>query len=275
MRDYLRSHLDQKDFWSTLVFLNVALIFLQPAILVLSLMFVGSLYAVIFVLDGLRGESFWWLARKTTKVLLWYCLFVLSTLPAFGVCVALAGKSLEDLDRAPGWVTPTALGSTAAVWAGTWLFIRWRRTERTRRAEERGAREYAARDRDRATAQKRREDARAKCEIFFGLHGPEIRSRFSKAMYEDFVRRHLGDDHPPDHVEERARQLLDLLQDHLDRIEPPEKPMDVGDLAAWYKETRAQIESLDLDERTKRVQVSQLNARYAELVQEQIENLQP
>jgi hypothetical protein len=275
VRSHIRSTLDSKNFWGGLVFVNLVFLGVQPGFLVLSLLFVGALYLLLFVAEGLRSDTFAWLVKKSAKVCLWYCLFIFSALPSLAIFLALAGVPLSTPDRAPDWVMPASLVCTGIAWATCWLAMRLNRVARSRREADRSAREYAARTRERTSAQKRRDDARARCEVFFGLHGPEIGTRFPKAMYDDFARRYLGDDHPPEYVEERAEQLLALLQQHLDKVEPAEKPMDVTELAAWYKRTRAQIEALDLDERTKRMQLAELNARYAELMQEQIQNLHP
>ena len=52
-------------------------------------------------------------------------------------------------------------------------------------------------------SKRRREDTRSACELFYHLFAPELGERFSQAMFDDFVRRYMGDDR----AEEVARSL--------------------------------------------------------------------
>jgi hypothetical protein len=88
-----------------------------------------------------------------------------------------------------------------------------------------------------AEALRKREESRARCELTFALHGPEIRDRFSKEMFDDFSTRHLGDDRSPEYVEQRARELCDILQKHLEKAKGSAK--DLGELAAARQEVQA------------------------------------
>jgi hypothetical protein len=191
--------------------------------------------------------------------------------------------------------TALTMAPVAAVWSWVRSRIavwRWSRADRRRQREQDAREERERRDRQEewerqrperekwerkaeatrateAAARKRREDARAKCEIFFGLHAPEIGARFSKAMYDDFVRRHLGDDHTPEHVEERARQLVELLERHLDKIEPAdEAPQTIGDLTTWYEQATAEIEARVTNARIRNTSLAQLKEQYAERLQQ-------
>jgi hypothetical protein len=150
--------------------------------------------------------------------------------------------------------------------------------ERRRRADEeyrRGAPERERAAREAAAAQKRRADARAACEVLYNLHAPEIAVRFSRDLFNDFVTRHLGDNQSPEYVEERARQLQEIIRCHVERIEPPKKQWTVEELAAWYKTMRETIERQPIDDRQKRVQVAQLNLRYRDLMNDLMETLEP
>jgi hypothetical protein len=138
-----------------------------------------------------------------------------------------------------------------------------RKTERAKATEEQG------------TAQRRRDDARARCDVFYEIHAPELLKRFPRETYDDFKKRYFGEDKPADQVEKRADELLVVLRQHLEKIDPPKKTTDVASLTKWYEDTRRKIEALQIDERSIKAQVAQLNARYTELMQEHLENLQP
>lgn len=84
-----------------------------------------------------------------------------------------------------------------------------------------------------ATERQAREDVRARMELFYNLHRPEIGARFTPAMFEQFVQKYLGDDRPVEVVRLRAGQLEQLLQQHLEKIVPPQRTQSLEDLTAW------------------------------------------
>jgi hypothetical protein len=104
----------------------------------------------------------------------------------------------------------------------------------------------AERRRQEAAAQKRREDARAKVELFYALHGPSLGKRFTKASLTDFVGRYLGDDRPPEYVEERASQLLAVLQQHLDEAAPKPTKAPLDELLQSWHEQRDRLDREEL-----------------------------
>lgn len=140
--------------------------------------------------------------------------------------------------------------------------------ERLRKETEKSAKEYAA-------DQKRREDARAACELLFHRHSHVLTDRFTKETFADFISKYMGDGRPPDDVEERGSQLREIILQHVHQIEPPKKPYTIESLAEWYRATKELIDSLPVEARYKQAQMAQLNARYAELMQSLMESLQP
>jgi hypothetical protein len=127
-----------------------------------------------------------------------------------------------------------------------WPFARWSRgrEERRWRLKQKDANRAAA-ERSRsaakhveahATAQKRREDARAGCEVLFVTHSFDIRERFTREMFDAFGARHLGDDKSPEYVEKMARELSDIIRKHLQKAEPA---VSVSELDAARKEVQA------------------------------------
>ena len=111
-----------------------------------------------------------------------------------------------------------------------WPFSWWARGREGRlwRAQQRNS-ERAAAESSRtaavqadayASAQKRREAARAGCEVLFVTHSFDIRERFTREMFDAFVARHLSDERNPEHVEKLARDLSDIIREHLRKVVP-------------------------------------------------------
>ncbi|GIW81433.1 MAG: hypothetical protein KatS3mg105_3240 [Gemmatales bacterium] len=59
---------------------------------------------------------------------------------------------------------------------------------------------------------RRREKARFKLELFYLSVSPDIGHRFTRAMFDDFLNRYMGDHLPVEDVEDNARQLYTILQ---------------------------------------------------------------
>lgn len=147
--------------------------------------------------------------------------------------------------------------------------------ERGRPARDAADRDRVRRDRSAAADRRRRDAARSECLLYYHLHSPEFGTRFSRAQFDEYVRAYLRDDMTPDAVERHASRLRTLMAGHLEKAGVRDEPTDVSSLAAWYRETKARIEGQDVEERLKRVQLAKLSERYAELVQEHIEDLEP
>jgi hypothetical protein len=128
------------------------------------------------------------------------------------------------------------------------------REARQREAEVRATREAADRQ--------RRDNARSACEIFYSLHAPDIADRFPRVLFEDYLKRYLGDDRPPEFVEEHARRLREVIEQHLQKKRGGSA--DVAALYAAYQEQCRKLDQADLDEEVKGTARAAL---YAELQQ--------
>ncbi len=124
-------------------------------------------------------------------------------------------------------------------------------------------------------ANRRRAEARASCELAFATHAAAIKERFTKAMLDDFMARYMGNDHPPEQVESRAEQLRSMIQQHAVKIEEPQKKKSLTDLAAWYLDSRNQIEATDLSRDAKDDLLAQLEHRYAMLQEKYLRGVEP
>jgi hypothetical protein len=125
-------------------------------------------------------------------------------------------------------------------------------------------------------AQERRNEVKFQCLRFYKLHYPEVSSRFPQSAYDSFVSAYMADSEDPDTVERRGRELRELIESHRARLEPePEKPKTIADLSEWYLNEEGRIKELPLDDKTKKMQLANLRARYAELSQLILEEMQP
>ena len=167
--------------------------------------------------------------------------------PALFVCVHVVAPPLRWLGDVWGLVTRTRQRRRAE-----------RAARRERDRHEGAAPDRAKADKERATDQRRRADARAACEIFYSLHAPEIGPRFAKDEFATFVARHLGDEHPPEYVERRAEQLLALLKQHLRKVLPPLGTETLDEILAAFDDRIRRVRASTLDDRDQEVVLLQL-----------------
>ena len=148
--------------------------------------------------------------------------------------------------------------------------------ERMRPERERLAKEAAllaeAQAKLRSAGQKRREDARAACELAYAIVAPEIGNRFSKADFTAFVSKYMTDSFPPEQVEERAVQLKAIIQQHQEKIVPAQKFRSMQDLAVWFEQQKSQLEAIS-DVRMRSTLLVQLKERYSELTTQMLSEL--
>lgn len=152
----------------------------------------------------------------------------------------------------------------------------WERTRPEREQQQREVAERQALERQLKSAdQKRREDARLRCETLFSLQAPIIKKRFDKAKFDAFVTTYMGDARPAMEVEERAEQLTALITQHVQAVAPQGKQVDLSELATWYVAEKEKLESLPIDDEVKDDHRIRLETRYAELIEELLEKIRP
>jgi len=134
---------------------------------------------------------------------------------------------------------------------------------------------HQAEEEEKTRVTQRREDARVACELLYNLHAPDLKERFPKEAFEDFVSKYMGDEQPPELVEQRAGQLQSTIQQHYQQVNPPENLTDLGQLACWYEKQKKTIERLNVHRSYKDDYLVQPNQRYAELTQNVLEKLEP
>lgn len=277
----LEKLLSARGFWYTVILLNVYTICMgiQPLFLTLTIPAVLLLYLLVWAGKAVHEEGILW------GTLL--CVAFVATGVVFG--------ALMEYLNGLGLLGGLALNMIFWVFLRSVHRVRKRQQEAERQRlrehdeqrhrqedRERQAREQeqadrlaAERERRAAEAQRRRDEARARCEAFYRVHAPELRDRFPKAEFEEFVARYMNDRQPPDDVERRAEELKGVIRQHSERIEPPKKKMRLADIAEWFLKEKAQIDATPLAEEDKEALVAHLEARYAKLQETYIRSMEP
>lgn len=152
----------------------------------------------------------------------------------------------------------------------------WERTapERERQRLEEEAQQREERQSN-GRLQRRKEDALAACELLYALYAPEISDRFSRSQFDDYASKFMSETHTAEVVEHRAKDLQQLILNHHDKANPPEKFHSLEELAKWYAQQKESIEGLAIQDSFKQDYLVQLNERYADLTQQVMENLTP
>jgi hypothetical protein len=177
----------------------------------------------------------------------------------------------------------------ALLWLCFWpvllpfVLIRWgikeyRRRQSQREWQQRSAREGEARHLQQQKAAehgRRRVEARARCELLYNRHAPEIARRFPRKSMERFIQTYMSDADPAEHVEQRGRELENIIEQHRNCVKPEKRPRTIQDLAEWYLGEKNRIDALPLDEELKQEHAAALDMRYAELTQELLQRIEP
>jgi hypothetical protein len=121
--------------------------------------------------------------------------------------------------------------------------------------------------------QKRRENARARCDVMYHLHAPEIGERFPRRTFDDYMEKYMHDRLEPEQVEVRGSLLETLLREHVDRVQPPQTFRTLEDIARWFEEQKQELNKLP-DERLRKTLLVTLRERYMELTTEFLEEMQ-
>lgn len=271
-----------KEFWYTLIGANILFVVSQPVPVGLTIIGVLLLYFIV------------WLGKqlKNGGLLNLFLLVVFSFLFLFTTMFITA--IIEPGPRRPSdGNLLTAAIVNCLLWGIPILAYRrwkrwrehWRQTADQRRWDEESRRQ--AREKEQArraseekvrsdgNAQRARHDARAQCDAVYRLHAPEIRGRFSKADFDDFVAKYMNDSQAAEDVQRHAAQLRTIIEQHRERIAPPKNRMSLADLAQWFLSEKAQIDAAPLDGEDKKALVAQLEGRYAKLQEKHIRSIEP
>lgn len=111
----------------------------------------------------------------------------------------------------------------------------------------------------RDAAQRRREEIRARCEAAFHIHGPEIADRFPRTAFDQFCTRYLGDDKTPEVVEARARELLAIIQSHVNKIDPVTVKPSLENILSTFDARRQKVVGAGLEPDDAEYLLTQLN----------------
>jgi hypothetical protein len=145
-----------------------------------------------------------------------------------------------------------------------------RSLERIVEEEQRSQERAAARKEDQERL--RREEARKDCELLYALYASELGDRFSRAMFDAFLDKYLNDSQPAEAVERRAKELQQIIRQHLECVRPG--PRTLTELTRWYEKQKREFEQLP-DGPMRRSALAKLMRRYSDLSDELLEDMQP
>lgn len=269
MTDTIRRLLRRPGFWWTLVGVNVALVTAQPVVLLLSVAAVLALHALVAVAAAVPPDWGLRVGLFTVRLMVWGVIGTLATAGVAFVWLSAGGRIGREDDFA-------LVGGGAGVTLGLYLLRRWWRWWRRTRppaAPDRRVVATVARDPVRVEAdplagerraaelaaqQKRREDARARVELFFNVNAPELAARFTRDMLADYLTRYMGDERPAEVVEERGETLLGVIRQHLDKAVPKPSAQSLDDVLATFQARMRKIRESALDDDDKQHLLIQL-----------------
>lgn len=111
---------------------------------------------------------------------------------------------------------------------------------------ERQQREQAERQQQvqqQADAVRRRANARLECELYYDQHAAQLREQFPQERLAAYFKEYLGNEHPPELVEQRKELLLQMLRNTHGEAEPGRKRFQsLEEIADHYAEQRRQIQ---------------------------------
>lgn len=139
--------------------------------------------------------------------------------------------------------------------------------------QEQKQREMEGRTRRTAEAQQAREEARAACELLYQLHAHALGERFPRAIFDDFLKRYLSDDRPPEYVAQRAQQLQEIIKRLADAVSPPVAPASIAEMTAAYKRQREALEATDLESEAKASLLLTMEQKFFERLEKKLEEL--
>jgi|GEM_PF-6542189 len=123
-----------------------------------------------------------------------------------------------------------------------------------------------------STAARRRRDALARCEMQYSIYEPELQSRFPRSAFERYVGQFMRDLDPPDEVEARGEQLLEIIEKHRSAAgSRGPRFQNVKELSKWFIAEKEKIAALPVDEAIREEHVALLEAAYSDLSHEVME----
>jgi hypothetical protein len=111
-------------------------------------------------------------------------------------------------------------------------------------------------------AQRRRDRARMQLELVYLQAMPTIGAWMPRPLFDDFLRRHLGDHLSAEDVEDNARQLLLVLRQHKEQVQERGEFTTLEELAGWLLSEQQRIQSQPVDLPLKQTQLLDLHQRY-------------
>ncbi len=109
------------------------------------------------------------------------------------------------------------------------------------------------------TANRRREEARLRSELFYERHARQLAASFPRERFEQFVQRYLSGDTAPELVEQREELLKEMIVDSLGTKGTNPKFASITELSAFYAARREEIDNLPHSDEIKDAYSVELN----------------
>jgi hypothetical protein len=110
--------------------------------------------------------------------------------------------------------------------------------------------------------QRRRDRARMQLELAYLQAMPAIGAWMPRPLFDDFLRRHLGDHLSSEDVEDNARQLLMVLRHHQEQVQDRDEFTTLEELAGWLLAEQQRIQAQPVELPLKQTQLLDLHQRY-------------
>lgn len=117
--------------------------------------------------------------------------------------------------------------------------------------------------------QRRRDDARLECQLFYDRHANRLQEKFPRERLHEYFAAYLTDGHPVEAVEQRARLLLEMFQECLDGqpVGATAFPS-LAEIASHFRQRRAELKALPYDQETRDSLLVAVNQQEEAAIQE-------
>lgn len=133
----------------------------------------------------------------------------------------------------------------------------------------------ALREQEIATAQRRRDDARASVYLLYSFYAPKVGDRFTRADADRYIESFMNDSQTAEAVERRGRELLAILERHLAEVDPFAHGANLESLITWRDDEFKRLESLPVDEALKREYGVLLRRRFDDIFKKSLKEIRP
>ncbi len=117
--------------------------------------------------------------------------------------------------------------------------------------------------------QHRREAARLDCQLFYDQHAPQLQERFPRERISEYFEQYLCDLFPAELVENRAKQLIGMIESSLEQAGGNKQRFaSLIEIASYFEQQKQEIMSLNYDGSTRQSFLSSLALQEDQAIRE-------